>query len=212
MAEGWGYKLIILPRQGKTWGATILLKTKKMPVPSTDFKKIIKQLSDKEKEAIILKAVRRDAELYELLAYELLPDLTLEQVSAETLARIEQLLFNPTGRIVSKGMTRALRQSVKEIARFKRITKDAKAEIDLHLAVIKLIFDHFSAQFDSPYKTFFATTARLVLRATQLVRKNLHPDYHLEYKAELDEFLGRLHSHRKSSHLSFSLPASFEVD
>jgi len=183
-----------------------------MPVPSTDFKKVIKQLSDKEKEAIILKAVRRDAELYELLSYELLPDLSLEQVSQQTLDRMAEMLFHPTGRSLSKGMTRALRKSVKEMARFKRITKDHKAEIDLHLGLLRLIFEHFTGQFDSPYKTFFATTARLALRSMQLVRKNLHPDYHLEYKADLDDFLARLHSHRKIGQLSFDLPYTFDLE
>ena len=181
-----------------------------MPVPSIDFKKVIKQLSDKEKEAIILKAVRRDAELYELLSYELLPEVTLEQVVAETSGRIHELMFNPTGRIFSKGIQRSLRKSVKEIARFKRITKDVKGEADLHLYLLHLIFENFSAQFDSPYKSFFVTTARLVLRTMQLIQKKLHEDYHLEYKPELDQMLAQLHSRSKSKNLSFALPAAFE--
>jgi hypothetical protein len=183
-----------------------------MPVPSADFKKVIKQLSDKEKEAIILKAVRRDAELYELLAFELLPEVTLEQVMEETSERIHALMFNPTGRIFSKGIQRSLRKSVKEIARFKRITKDAKGEIDLHLYLLKLIFENFSGQFESQFKSFFVTTARLVVRTMQLIRKNLHPDYHLEYKPELDAFLSQLHGRSKSKHLTFALPAGFELE
>ena len=39
-----------------------------MPVPSTDFKKALARLSDKEKEALVLRAVRRDAELYDALS------------------------------------------------------------------------------------------------------------------------------------------------
>jgi hypothetical protein len=183
-----------------------------MPAPSAEFKKIIKQLSDKEKEALILKAVRRDAEFYELLAYELLPDVTLEQVQEQTSERIHALMFNPTGRIYSRGIQRSLRKSLQEIARFKRITKDAKAEIDLNIFLLKLIFDHFAGQFDSHYKSFFVTTARLVVRTMQLIQKKLHQDYHLEYKADLDWFLGYLHSRSKSKRLSFALPASFEIE
>jgi hypothetical protein len=183
-----------------------------MPVPTADFKKVIKQLSDKEKEAIILKAVRRDAELYELLTFELLPEVTLEQVTEETCERIYSLMFNPTGRIFSKGITRSLRKSIQEIARFKRITKDVKAEVELHLYLLKLIFDNFTGQFESTYKTFFVTTARLVVRTMQLIRKKLHPDYHLEYKADLDAFLTQLHSRSRSKHLTFALPGSFEIE
>jgi hypothetical protein len=183
-----------------------------MPVPTAEFKKVIKQLSDKEKEAIILKAVRRDAELYDLLTFELVPEVTLEQVTEESAERIQHLMFNPAGRIFSKAITRSLRKSVQEIARFKRITKDAKAEVDLHLYLLRLIFDNFTGQFESQYKTFFVTTARLVVRTMQLIEKKLHPDYHLEYKADLDAFLQQLHSRSKSKSLSFALPRSFEIE
>jgi hypothetical protein len=36
-----------------------------MPVPSAEFKKALKRLPDAEKEKLLLRAVRRDAELYE---------------------------------------------------------------------------------------------------------------------------------------------------
>ena len=107
--------------------------------------------------------------------------------------------------------TRSLRKSIQEIARFKRITKDVKAEVDLHLYLLRLIFDNFTGQFESQYKTFFVTTARLVVRTMQLIQKKLHPDYHLEYKADLDWFLGYLHSRPKSKQLTFALPATFEI-
>lgn len=183
-----------------------------MPVPTADFKKAIKQLSEKEKEDVILKAVRRDAELYELLTYELLPEVSLEQVVAETSERIYTLMFQPSGRIFSKAITRSLRKAIKEIARFKRITKDAKGEIDLHMYLLRLIFENFSGQFESTYKTFFVATARLVVRTIQLIQKKLHPDYHLEYKAELDDFLAQLHSRSKSRSLTFALPVEFDLE
>jgi hypothetical protein len=44
-----------------------------------------------------------------------------------------------------------------------------------------------------------------------LIQKKLHPDYHLEYKADLDAFLAQLHSRSKSKSLSFVLPGSFEI-
>jgi len=180
-----------------------------MPVPSPDFKQALKQLTDKEKETIILKAVRRDAELYDLLAYELLPDITLEQVTAETSEKIHNLMYGLTSRNLSKSIARSLRQSVKEIARFKRITKDAKAEIDLNLYLLKLIFGNFTGQFESRYKSFFVATARLLQRTMQLIRKNLHEDYHLEYKTELDNYLTEVHHRSQKIHLTFELPAEY---
>ncbi|WP_026462725.1 hypothetical protein [Adhaeribacter aquaticus] len=183
-----------------------------MPVPSADFKKAIKQLSDKEKETLLLRAVRRDAELYDLFSYELLPDITLEQLTTETSEKIHDLMYGLTGRNLTKSITRSLRKSTKEIARFKRITKDVKAEIDLHIYLLRLIFDNFTGQFESRFKSFFVATARLVLRTMQLIRKNLHEDYHIEYKTDLDDFLQQLNSRSKSNQLSFTLPQTFEVD
>lgn len=180
-----------------------------MPVISPAFRQAIKQLSDKEKEAIILKAARRDAELYDLLSYEL-EEVTLEEVYAQTTDAIHELLLNASGRTLSKALTKALRKALKEIARFKRITKDQKHEADLHLYTLRLIFDNFTGQFDSYYKGFFTATARLLLRTVQLIRKNLHEDYHQEYKAELDNYLQQIHDRNKP--LPISLPRAFEVE
>jgi len=183
-----------------------------MPVPSADFKKALKELSEKEKEALILRAARRDAELYDMLAYELIPDITLEQVKEETSEKIHELMYGLTGRNLTKSITRSFRKAVKEIARFKRITKDPKAEIDLHMYLLRLVFDNFTGQFESAYKSFFTATARLVLKTMQLIRKNLHEDYHLEYKADLNYFLEGLNSRSKKTHLSFTLPQEFTLD
>ncbi|PRY16552.1 hypothetical protein CLV24_101399 [Pontibacter ummariensis] len=181
-----------------------------MPTVSPAFRQAVKQLSDKEKEAIILKAARRDAELYELLSYELLEEVTLEEVYEQTADKIHELLINASGRSLTKALTKALRKALKEIARFKRITKEPKAEIDLHLYTLRLIFNNFSGQFDSYYKGFYTATARLLLRTMQLIRKNLHEDYYLEYKPELDDFLQQIHS--RSKPVPVVLPEEFEVE
>jgi len=183
-----------------------------MPVPSAEFKKALKDLSDKEKETLILRAARRDAELYDMLAYELLPEITLEQVKEESSEKIHEFMYGLTGRNLTKSITRSLRKAVKEIARFKRITKDPKAEIDLHIYLLRLIFDNFTGQFESSYKSFFTATARLVVKTMQLIRKNLHEDYHLEYKADLDNFFEQLNSRSKKAHLSFALPVEFTME
>ncbi len=167
-------------------------------------------LGDKEKEAIILKAARRDAELYDILAYELLEEVTLEKVYEDAADKIHALLINASGRSLSKALVKALRKAIKEIARFKRITKDPKTEIDLHVYTLRLIFDNFTGQFDSFYKGFFTATARLLLRTIQLIRKNLHEDYYVEYKTDLDDFLQQIHSRPK--YLTVALPQEFEVE
>ncbi|MBF9253931.1 hypothetical protein I2I11_11560 [Pontibacter sp. 172403-2] len=180
-----------------------------MPVISSAFRLAVKQLSDKEKEAVILKAVRRDAELYDLLSFELLEEVTLADVYAQSTDTIQDLLLNASGRSLPKALTRALRKALKEVARYKRITKDAKGEVDLQLYILSLIFNNFTGHFDSYYKVFFTSTVRLLLRTIQLIRKNLHEDYHLEYKPQLDDFLHQVHSRNKP--LPVALPGTFEV-
>jgi hypothetical protein len=177
-----------------------------MPVPSPAFKKTIQQLSEKEKEALILRAVRRDAELYDILAYELLEEVTYEQVYQQAADEIRELLFSTSGRNRGKSLTKGLRKGVKEIARFKRVTKNPKGEIDLHVHLLQLIFEHFTEHFEGYQKTFFTATARLTLKARQLILKKLHEDYHLEYQEPIDRFLGLLRDHHKSRGLSFDLP------
>lgn len=181
-----------------------------MPTISPAFRQAVKKLSDKEKEAIILKAARRDAELYDILRYELQEEVTVEEVYEEAADKIHELLINASGRSLTKALTKALRKAMKEIARFKRITKEPKAEIDLHLYTLRLIFDNFTGQFDSYYKGFYTATARLLLRTIQLIRKKLHEDYYLEYKSELDDFLQQIHARPK--HLTVALPQEFEVE
>ena len=81
-----------------------------MPVPSAEFKKAVARLSDKEKEALILRAARRDAELYDTFRFELLPDVTLEGEYEAAADRIHEL-FNVavTGRLLNRSLVKALR-------------------------------------------------------------------------------------------------------
>ncbi|MBF9237815.1 hypothetical protein I2I05_10455 [Hymenobacter sp. BT683] len=183
-----------------------------MPVPSSDFKKVLKRLPESEKEALLLRAVRRDAELYETFRYELLADVTLAQIQEEAADRIHET-FNlaVSGRLLNRSLVKALRASVQEAARARRITKSKQLEIDLLLYILRLCLDNYSGQFDSVYDGFFNATARLAARLPALILKSLHEDLWVEYKPALDEVLAELHNRSKSRHLKFELPRSFAV-
>ncbi len=178
-----------------------------MPVPSAEFKRALKQLSEKEKEALLLRAARRDAELYDTLCYELLPDVDSETVFEQASDQIHELFaVGATGRLLNRSLTKALSKTVKEVARARRISKDKRLEIDLNLYALRHIFENYTGQFESPYAGFFTATARLAARTVQLVQKNLHEDLWLEYKTDLDDFLTQLHGRNKSRSLKFELP------
>lgn len=183
-----------------------------MPVPSADFKRALKQLSEKEKETLLLRAARRDAELYDTLCFELLPDVDAATVYEQASDQIHELFaVGATGRLLNRSLTKALSKTVKEVARARRITKDKRLEIDLNLYALRHIFENYTGQFESPYAGFYTATARLAARTTQLVQKNLHEDLWLEYKADLDDFLTQLHARSKSRSLKFELPRELEL-
>ncbi|WP_201978514.1 hypothetical protein [Hymenobacter rubidus] len=183
-----------------------------MPVPSSDFKKALKRLPESDKEALLLRAVRRDAELYETFRFELLADVTLGQVQEETADRIHELFtVAVSGRLLNRSLVKALRASVQEAARARRITKNKQLEIDLLVYILRQAIDNYSGQFDSVYDGFFNATARLAARLPALILKSLHEDLWVEYKPELDEVLRQLHGRSKSHHLKFELPWQFQI-
>ena len=183
-----------------------------MPVPSADFKKALKRLSESEKEALLLRAVRRDAELYETFRFELLADVTLGQLQEETADRVHEL-FNVavTGRLLNRSLVKALRASVQEAARARRITKSKQLEIDLLVYILRQCIDHYSGQFDSVWDGFYNATARLAARLPALILKSLHEDLWVEYQSDINEILRELHSRKKSQQLKFELPRIFKI-
>ncbi|MDX5345890.1 MAG: hypothetical protein LPJ89_05650 [Hymenobacteraceae bacterium] len=179
-----------------------------MPAPSAALKKAVKQLSEKEKEAWLLKALRRDAELQEMMAFEL-EEVTLEELTEEYQTRIKELMDNTSGRSLPKSLAKSLRKSQKEITQFKRVTKDKTAEVNLHLFLLRMIFNNFSGPLNSYYKGFYTGTGRLLLRTINLIYKNLHEDYYLEYETELNEFLENLRSRDNYYSTNLDLPKRF---
>ena len=101
-----------------------------MPVvPSADFKRAIRLLSDKEKESLLLRAVRRDAELYDAVCFELLPDVTLETVQAEAEDRIHELFnVSVSGYLLHKSLPKVLSKAQKEVARARRVADSLSAD------------------------------------------------------------------------------------
>lgn len=181
-----------------------------MPAPSTEFKRAIKQLSVKELEDLLLKAVRRDAELYDLVRYEILPDVDLRVVQDEHAERISELLQKANGRVMNRALARALGKAAKEVARAKRITKDKRLEVELNMFTLRLVLDEYPSYFDGYFHLFYVATVRLLLRTAKLIPK-LHEDLWLEYQDEFNDMLGTLRAHDKHRQLRYPLPTALEL-
>ncbi|MFC7669411.1 hypothetical protein ACFQT0_20130 [Hymenobacter humi] len=139
-------------------------------------------------------------------------DVSLAQVQEEAADRIHET-FNlaVSGRLLNRSLVKALRASVQEAARARRITKNKQVEVDLLVYILRQCIDNYSGQFDSVYDGFFNATARLAARLPAMILKNLHEDLWVEYKAEVDEVLGQLHSRSKSRNLKFELVKEFNI-
>ena len=183
-----------------------------MPVPSPDFKKILKLLPEKEKDAILLRALRRDDELLEALRFELMNDVTLSSVQAETEDRIHELFnLSLSGYQLHRFLPKALSKAQKEVARTRRITKSKQLEVDLNLYTLRLIFENYSGALGSSHAVFYKAVVRLTYRVASQVLKNLHEDYWLEYKSELDSFFQQLRGYDNRWQLAMDLPNEFEI-
>jgi hypothetical protein len=183
-----------------------------MPAPSADFKKALKRLTEAEKETLLLRAVRRDAELYDTYRYELLDDVTLASLQADTEDQLHELFnLSVSGYQLHKALPKALSKALKEVARARRITKSKQLEIDLQLYLLKLILRNYSGSLNSSHASFYKATARLAVRTATMVLKNLHEDYWSEYKSDLDDILSHLRTYDNRWQLSFELPAELTL-
>ena len=181
-------------------------------VVSSDFKKTLLRLSEKELVALLVRAAKRDDEFYDTLCFELLPDVTVDSVKSKTEDKIHELFnLSVSGYLLHKSLPKVLGKAVKEVARARRITKNKQLEVDLNLYVLRLIFGNYTGSLDSSHNQFYKATARLMVRTASLVIKNLHEDYWLEYKPELDDYFQKLRAYANRWSLSFELPQEMSV-
>ena len=171
----------------------------------------LRKLPEKEKDALLLRSVRRDAEWRATLAYELLPEVTRETVYEATSERIHELLTGVSGHQLARYLTKSLKKAVAEINYARRITSERPLEIDLYAYLLRELFDNFSGQLDSHYSLFYKAVAKLVVRLVKLIQKYLHEDVWLDYEAEITDWLRQLRGRKYFWELSFELPTGLTV-
>ncbi len=167
----------------------------------------LRKLSDKEKDALLLRSIRRDAEWRATLAYELLPAVTRDTVYEAITGRIHDLLTSLTGYQLARLLTKALKKATAEINYGRRITGERQLEIDLYAYLLRELFDNYSGQLDSHYTLFYKAVAKLVVKVIKLIQKYLHEDLWLDYDAEIADWLRQLRTRTyRLDELSFELP------
>ncbi len=136
-----------------------------------------------------MRFARANAEMHDILAFELVEDITLGTIEEEAQETISEILFTVTGRNFYKALNRAIGKAVKEIARVKKVTKSVQLEVDLHRFVLTILFDNYGGQFENYNRSFPGKVARITQKLHGLIIKNLHPDLRIEYKPEIDKWL-----------------------
>lgn len=168
----------------------------------------LRRLPDKEKDALLLRSVRRDAEWRATLAYELLPEVTRDTVYEAVTGRIHELLTSVSGYQLARFLTKTLKKTAAEINYARRITGERPLEIDLTAYLLRELFDNYSGQLDSHYTLFYKAVAKLVIKLIKLIQKYLHEDLWLDYESEITDWLRQLRARPHRVHeLGFELPA-----
>lgn len=168
----------------------------------------LRKLPEKEKDALLLRSIRRDAEWRATLAYELLPDVTRDTVYEAVAERIHELLTGVSGYQLARFLTKTLKKAIAEINYARRITGERPLEIDLYAYLLRELFDNYSGQLDSHYSPYYKAVAKLVSKLVKLIQKYLHEDLWLDYEAEVNGWLQQLRGRRYFAELAIELPTA----
>lgn len=166
-----------------------------MPI-SKELKQAILELPTQEKDKLLLKVLTKDKLVIEQLTFQLLEfESSITERRDVIQARIQYLIskFN----IRSAGMLMMEARSLNAlITHHVKITKDTFGEVSLTLELLNTLFlYHYELLF--AYSNNKDTMASYLAKKTEFLLKKvqkLHPDYWIEFEAEINILLGRIHN------------------
>ncbi|ASS48772.1 MAG: hypothetical protein A3D31_06485 [Candidatus Fluviicola riflensis] len=160
-----------------------------------DFKDAISELSDKEKDKLILRLLKRDIPLAKRLYFELVSTQTAEELRSEMETRLKQGLRHVAHSHFGLGdLMMELRGLSGEISAHVNTTKDKVGEVSLSLLLVNQALQDFIPRIDrsSPVKAhklciYIVSKCFKILILIQA----LHEDYLVEFREDLEQ-LGKL--------------------
>jgi hypothetical protein len=155
-----------------------------------EFKKELSLLSDKEKDKLVLRLLRRDKKLAKRLHYELIGDFSKEDLQNDFFENVDDAFeviksnyFKPIH------LSRSLRKLSSEIASYLFTTKDKHGQAWLNLYLLNKSFEFFSGEIDSHVGTDKGRklAVYIVNKAfnTLVIIKKLDPDLYIDFDEEL---------------------------
>lgn len=165
-----------------------------------EFKDAVLQLSQTEKDKLLLQLLKKDAVLSSKLQFELLDDKSVDECQLVMEKNIkDKIAYFSTKRYSPSYLLKRLRSVSTLITAHVKITKDKLGDSYLNLVMLTETLDTFNTKLEktTPGQSrklgiYFVSKAFKVLIGIT----KLHEDYHLEHKENLER-LGKLFSSNK---------------
>ena len=162
---------------------------------SAALKKAITQLSEKEKDKLLLRLVNKDKILVDRLHFELIEDGSTLPERRETIrvkiAKVAQMSQHSPGWIMMD-----MRYLSGDITHHVKITKDKYGEIELNIALLNDFFDNHPKQLHN-YSSRSDKCALYIAKKTQTILKlldKLDEDYYVDFTDSMEKLLRSVHS------------------
>ena len=166
-----------------------------------DFKDAISELTDKEKDKLILRLLKRDIPLAKRLYFELVSTQTAEELRGEMETRLQQRLSHiahPHYNLVD--LMVEIRILSGEISAHVNTTKDKVGEVSLSILLVNQAIKDYTPRIDrsSPVKAH-KICVYLVSKCFKILMliQALHEDYRVEFREDLEqmgELIGKSHN------------------
>jgi hypothetical protein len=179
-----------------------------MPRLDIEVKDQIRQLDKGELQDIVLKLASKEKLVYDFVITNYLNREYGEKELFETTKTDLEIIFRKRYKGFSQQLQLAnmLGACIKRINEFTKISKSKVLEADLLLHILEIPFTLNTNIFGTCFTQYDTKVAMIVKRLINVVTKNLHDDYRVEYEETINDYLQILH--RTSSHIDtvYNLP------
>lgn len=163
-----------------------------------EFKKVLQQLPDKEKDKLILRFLRSNVKLADKLRFELLDEKSVEEKREELKDRVIKEINSATDRFYSPGyFLIALRYISGDITNHVYVTKDKFGEISLNIFMLRYALelnnDEISKASGQKAYTLSKYIVARVFKILILIQKQ-HEDLRMEFREDIESlgfFMGK---------------------
>ena len=162
---------------------------------SQEFKEAVLHLSEKEKDKLLIRLLKKDQNLVNRLYFELIDDKTVDDHRLTMENRVEERAKEITNSAKSLNHLKMLTRYLSgEISEHVRITKDKFGEVSLNLLMLNLLLQHNKKLYKKSsarqaYK-FNLYVIQRTFRSLILISK-MHEDLYMEFEDDLNQ-LGNL--------------------